>query len=255
MISSLKTFLPYFLGMIILSLVIYFTPINNMHIGTIIYLGLSLYLLLNYFNKKDYPYLRQLYVSYMLLVCLYNFVSFSFVSIILSIIVSIIVIIEYFFIRRPPVKEEEQVKEAEDEEEEVLDTLYDVKELEEVTKDLYLKMQMSFMNFDYDALRDVLGKDLYDQFEHQMRQLESQNRKAIRDHITFVDFKVSTYNSAGVIIVGVGVEEDKYTISTLEPKNIRVMRYDSYYEIYLTNVDHYRIDRLNLVYSRSAKKD
>ncbi len=250
MSSRIKRILIYAIIACLFSLLVLFLPINNIHISTVIYLVISFYLFINYFANIEYPYLRQLYVGFMLITSVYNFICFSLVSVILSAIISFIFFLQYFLIRHRS-KEVEEILIEPTLDDDLPKEEYGVSEIKNIAEKLYLKMQEYFTTFDYDNLRDILGKELFQQFEKQMHSLEKTNRQAVRDNIIFTDFRLISTDD-NIIVVDIGVQEDKYTIS--ENIHPNAVRYDSHYEVYITNNDSYRIERLNLIYSRSIKK-
>ena len=124
-------------------------------------------------------------------------------------------------------------------------TKKEASKLELKAKKLYLDTQKYFVSLNYDKLKDILSDNLYAQFEKEMKALENNNKRAVRDNIEVFDMAVLGDN-----IVSIGVLEDKYTKSTSSTIKRKNVRYESYYE--MTIVDN-KIDDLKLIYCRSKK--
>ena len=62
-----------------------------------------------------------------------------------------------------------------------------ITQLEKEAKTLYINMLKYFMNLEYDKLHEILSDKLYKQFEKEMKTLESNNRRAIRENIEVID--------------------------------------------------------------------
>ena len=134
---------------------------------------------------------------------------------------------------------------------------FNIVKFEEEAKNKYEKMQYYFSNLDYNNLKKVLDEDLYKQFEAQMKHLEKNNKKSIRENIEFIDFKVNEYSSVNnklMVRISIGVIEDKYTKYN-DSDNYKVMSYENYYELELLSSNNlWVISKLKLIYSHSKKR-
>ena len=134
---------------------------------------------------------------------------------------------------------------------------FNVEKFEEEVKNKYERMQYYFSNLDYENLKKILDKELYNQFDVQMNHLENNNKKSIRENIDFIDFKVNGYSSINnklTLKVSIGVVEDKYTKYN-NSDSYKVMSYENYYELELVSDDNkWIISKLKLIYSHSKKR-
>ncbi len=231
---------------IIFSIIIFAFKGNIDYYFLDIYLLSTIYLGVNYFNDKEFPYLRQLYTLYGLITTIYILCSFSILSIIISLILTIIIVGQYYYIRRT----HEEVIEIKEEPKPIIN----VQELafEEDIKKIYIQMQEYFMNFDYENLANVLMDNLYNQYAKQMHSLEKNNKKAIRKVIEILDYKVLEKNNK-YAKVNINVIEDKHT-KTINQLDDKEMLYESFYEISLVNCNGWKIKEVKLLYCHSYKK-
>ena len=134
---------------------------------------------------------------------------------------------------------------------------FDIDEFENISKELYVNMQLYFSNLNYENLKKILSEELYLQFEKQMNHLQKNNKRSIRDNIEFIDFKINDYNELNGelnIKISIGVVEDKYTKIVDDTSEIKKMRYENYYELELIkNTENWVINKLKLIYSHSKK--
>lgn len=155
------------------------------------------------------------------------------------------------------IEEEEEIEEEPEEETVIINTElpkdFDIDEFEYEVKDLYVKLQKYFSELDYENIKYILDNDIYNQYESQMKHLEKNNKRSVRENIEYVDFKINDYENNSVK-VSIGVLEDKYT-KYLDNDNYRPMSYENYYELIIVSRDNkYIINSLNLLYSHSKKR-
>lgn len=244
-------------------IIIYFSPLNNSWIYSLLFLSFTIYLGLNYFNDLTYDYLSQIYLLWLLVAIVYNFFAFSFFSIILSISCLIILIIQYFVKNKAKKKtltvpsidslSKKEIVEPKKKEVKKKNNAVNDELLQKQIQNMYLDVQKAFMNFDYDELKKLLSTSLYQQFEHQMNHLANNNRCAIRDNIVFFNYEVMD-KTPNNIRVKIGIYEDKYTKredDVFKPKGIR---YESYYELNILLKEQMVFDSINLLYSHSYKQ-
>lgn len=140
---------------------------------------------------------------------------------------------------------EEQEEELEVEEEDELDfpAGFDEKEFAKSMFLLYRDIQVDFMNFEYENLRNKLGLEMYEQFSKQMRHLEESGRQAVRNNIELQKIQIMTFTQgedADTAIVHLSLLEDKYMKKNEEPLRLTSVgvRYESCYAI--TVVKNYK---------------
>ena len=155
------------------------------------------------------------------------------------------------------IEEEEEIEEEPEKETVAINTElpkdFDIDEFEYEVKDLYVKLQKYFSELDYENIKNILDNDIYNQYESQMKHLEKNNKRSVRENIEYVDFKINDYENNSVK-VSIGVLEDKYT-KYLDNDNYRPMSYENYYELIIVSRDNkYIINSLNLLYSHSKKR-
>lgn len=251
--------LPYFLFTIISIIIIMFFNIKNVYCISIIYLSISLHLVFNHYKKKKLDYKRYLYLLWVLLTIMLNMFFLSIFNIVLSILVCIIIIIQYHLnkCRYKKIDIDTTIPKPK---KIIVNTKlpdeFDIDEFENTVKELYIDMQTSFMTLNYNELKKVLSEDMYKQFSSQMDYLEKNGKRAIRDNIEFIDFKINDYkriNDLETIKVSIGVYEDKYTKYINKDIQTKIMRYENYYELTLKNNDNLVISSLKLLYSHSKK--
>ena len=184
-------------------------------------------------------------------------------AIIIILICTVIVGLIVAFIRLYKPKTKEVIEEDEFEEEifkeetVVINTElpkdFDIDEFEYEVKDLYIKLQEYFSKLDYENIKNILDTDIYNQYESQMKHLEKNNKRSVRENIEYVDFKINDYDNNSVK-VSIGVLEDKYT-KYLDNDNYRTFSYENYYELIITSRNNkYIINNLKLLYSHSKKR-
>ena len=256
--NKIMNLIPYFLFTIIFTIIIVCTKINNIYILTVIYSSISLYLIFNYYKKKELDYKRYLYILWVLLSFMLDIFFFSITNIVVTILLFIIIMFQYYLLKKctcnKVIKEEPKLvnKPVINIE---LPSNFDIDNFEENVKQLYIDMQTYFMNLEYDNLKGILGDKIYEQFSSQMEHLEKTNKRAMRENIDIFDFKINDYkkvNNKTTITVSIGVNEDKYT-KYLDKDNHRVIRYESYYELILTHISSWKIEELKLLYCHSKK--
>lgn len=258
--NSIFNLMFYFIPTIVLMLLIYLIPIDNFICLSVIYIAISLYLIFNYFTKNNFSVKEYIYLFWMLLTLMLNILFVSLINVIISIIILIIVVIQ--FIHNLKSKEESKlITEIKKEPITIINTKlpndFDVENFERQIKQIYINMQTYFMNFDYDNLKNILTEDMYNQFESQMKHLEKGNKRAIRENIEFIDFKINDYiNNSGFtkVTISIGVYEDKYTKYTDNPNLGKRVSYENYYELVLENSDRWIIQNLKLLYSHSKRE-
>ena len=251
--------LPYLLFTIISIIFVMFTNINNIYCISVIYISISLHLIFNYYKKKKLDYKRYLYLLWILLSVMLILFFFSLINIIIFTILLIFIVIQYILnkekkedieIDKPVLKPKKNIINTE------LPDGFNVDEFEKIVKELYVDMQTFFMNLNYEKLKNILCDDMYKQFSSQMNYLEKNNKRAIRDNIEFIDFKINEYkkiNDLEIIKVSIGVYEDKYTKYLNNDSLTRLMRYENYYELLLENSEKWVISNLKILYSHSKK--
>lgn len=255
----------YILIALILSLIIYISPFNNKLIITNFYLIFSLYLMLNYYNNRKYPYLLQIYILWFLITIVYNMFTFSFFSIILSIIVLLLLTLQYKAVKtRYLHKKEKQIKSEEIIEKPKKESLvqlpedFNAEQFETEIKKLYIDIQIAFMDFNYEFLNKTLSTKLYEQFEKQMNQLKNSGRKAVRENIEIFDFNIinGIFDDELIVKINIGVYETKYyQLLTEEVNTNNKPCYECYYEIDIKKTeDSWQVNSLKLLYSRSKRK-
>lgn len=256
--NKIMNLIPYFLFTIIFTIIIVCTKINNIYILTVIYSYISLYLIFNYYKKKDLYYKRYLYILWVLLSIMLDIFFFKIPNIIITILLLAIILFQYFLLKSCPCKKKEPSVEVKPKKPVInieLPASFDVDEFEEKVKNLYIGMQTYFMNLEYDNLKDILEDKIYEQFSSQMNHLEKSGRRAMRENIDIFDFKINDYkkvNNKTTISVSIGVNEDKYT-KYLDKDNVRIISYESYYELILTHISSWKIEELKLLYCHSKK--
>ena len=92
--------IPYFLFTIIFTIIIVCTKINNIYILTVIYSSISLYLIFNYYKKKDLDYKRYLYILWVLLSFMLDIFFFSITNIVVTILLFIIIMFQYYLLKK-----------------------------------------------------------------------------------------------------------------------------------------------------------
>ena len=250
----------------ILSIVIFLTKIDNNLIFLIIYMGLTIYFIFNFFNDEKIIYLRYIYILYVLISILFIIFSFNLISFIALIILTTVVIVQYYKNKNIKKKNIEiknvvkkEIKKEVKKEIKKVTIKGDIasEKLESDIKKLYNDVQEYFMNLEYDKLKKILGDNLYQQFIKQMVQLEKYNKRAIRENIDIFDYKVNNVNKKDNLVIinaSIGVVEDKYTKYLDKPNNIRKITYESYYDIEVMKENNrLKLENLKIIYSHSKK--
>lgn len=129
---------------------------------------------------------------------------------------------------------------------------FDFDKFEKEVKQLYVDIQKSFMNFDYEYLEKHLSLNLYNQYKKQMDNLKKNNSQAVRNNINYIDFIFNDY-TCDTFNVSIGVYEDKYTKKIDGKDRLTGVTYESYYELIVIKKDYLILDNLKLVYSHSKK--
>lgn len=248
----------YSILIFLVSIIIIFTKIDNIFILFSIYIGLSIYLLFNYFNDKKISYIRYMYILFTLITILFLIFTFSITSIIVSIVMYIIVITHYFLSKEDepePIIDKPEIKVPEVKTNPIIIDNIDEESFINQVKELYIDMQTYFMNLEYEKLNSILGDDLYNQFKTQMEHLDKTNKRAIRENIEIFDYKILNVNKTNnCITVNIGVIEDKYTKYLDRPDDIKKISYESFYDVDIVKYDDvFKIENLKLVYSHSKK--
>ena len=111
-----------------------------------------------------------------------------------------------------PMKEEE-IKE--------IDSSLDKKEVIDYTYKLFVDVQESWMNFDYDRLRELLSDELFNSYKMQLETLSLQNGKNVMKDFEFVDgeiIKVKIEYDMEEVIVKLHIRMKDYVINTTNNK-------------------------------------
>lgn len=256
--KKIKRVIPYFIFAIIFIVLILITSIKNVYCISVIYISISLHLIFNYYKKKKLYYKRYLYILWTLLTIMLNIFFFSVFNIVISLVLFILIMIQYYLnikdnnnvIDNPVVKPKKVIINTE------LPSDFDIDYFENIVKELYINMQTYFMELNYKDLEGILCKEMYEQFSSQMEYLEKNEKRAIRDNIEFIDFKINEYKKIDdleIIKVSIGVYEDKYTKYISKDIKSKVMRYENYYELIIENKDKWIISNLKLLYSHSKR--
>ncbi len=125
-------------------------------------------------------------------------------------------------------------------------------EFENEVKKLYINIQKSFMNFNYEYLEKHLSPTLYSQYKKQMDNLRKNNKVAVRSNINYTDFIFNDFDN-NTFNVSIGVFEDKYTKNLNDKDRLTGITYESYYELVIIKKEELILDSLKLVYSHSKR--
>lgn len=259
--NSKRKILIYVLIIILLDLTLFLTPLNNRLILSLNYLIISIYLIFNVFSRIKEKKLLIIYFIYFLTLLLFNIFSFSTINLFLSIIILILGIYQIkttkkrssvIIIEKPKTEKKDVTINVE------LPSNFDIEEFEHIAQKLYSDMQTYFMNLEYEKLECILDQDLYKQFSSQMKVLEKNNKRAIRENFKFIDFKINDFKEIDdnklIVSTSLGVIEDKYTKTIDFETNNTNHSYESYYEIVYIKQQEWVISSLKLIYSHSNRK-
>lgn len=256
--SNMKILI-YILILILLDLLIFFTPLDNSLILSCNYLIISIYLIFNVFSNITGKKISLVYLVYIFSLILLNIFLLSSTNIFLSIILLILIIYQ---IKKTRKKTTIAIENQEPEKKDItinvdLPLDFGIEEFEHIAKEMYINMQTYFMNFEYEKLENILEKNLYKQFLNQMKVLEENDKCAVRENFEFIDFKINDFKDIDnklVINISLGVIEDKYTRSMDSKIKKDNCSYESYYEIVYMKKKEWFISNLKLIYSHSNRK-
>ena len=108
---------------------------------------------------------------------------------------------------------EEEIKE--------IDSSLDKKEVIDYTYKLFVDVQESWMNFNYDRLRELLSDELFNNYKMQLETLSLQNGKNVMKDFKFVDgeiIKVKIEYNMEEVIVKLHIRMKDYVINTTNNK-------------------------------------
>lgn len=259
--NSKMKILIYVLIIILLDLTLFLTPLNNRLILSLNYLIISIYLIFNIFSKINEKKLLIIYFIYFLTLLLFNIFFLSTINIFLSIIILVLVVYQIKTTRKksnvktiekPKIEKKDITINVE------LPSNFNIEEFEYTAQKLYSDMQTYFMNLEYEKLERILAQYLYKQFSSQMKVLEKNNKRAVRENFKFIDFKINDFKKINdnklIVSTSLGVIEDKYTKTIDLETNNTNHGYESYYEIVYIKQDEWIIGSLKLIYSHSNRK-
>ena len=70
------------------------------------------------------------------------------------------------------------------------DKEFDIEKLNTDTFDIYKKIQLAWMNFELDKVKNLVSKDIFTKYEKQLEKLKKDNQKNIMDKIEFKENKI-----------------------------------------------------------------